>query len=317
LSLLQHRKAQQTSVASRTQDEDTDDFEEEDKESVEKAGSGVAADSDVQSEMLADAEESSSRRRRHGVSHQKVTNTGPSASLTPTSNELLTLAAVVGRLWSIDAPYRLDPGQGYKLNHQAKAASLSSKMDTSPAPLFRSVDRAKLAKTPCASSFLAMLDNYERETNRAEIETAQEKREVSTFMQELMQTPHMKYIYNVLVAWNTIQPGYTAFSKKVQDMWFAEYSLSRSGPKASSGFEHVFVGEEKLDKKTHRPTIIGLHNWLQFWREEKAGRIDYLGYVGKAGGDRLVSVRFAWDDNDADRETKSVSTILVGSSVPF
>jgi hypothetical protein len=33
----------------------------------------------------------------------------------------------------------------------------------------------------------------------------------------------------------------------------------------------VFVGEEKKGK------IIGLHNWVQFYFEEKKGNIDYLG----------------------------------------
>lgn len=40
----------------------------------------------------------------------------------------------------------------------------------------------------------------------------------------------------------------------------------------SSSFEHVFVGEGRDDK------FIGLHNWIQFYLQEKAGNIDYHGY---------------------------------------
>jgi len=43
----------------------------------------------------------------------------------------------------------------------------------------------------------------------------------------------------------------------------------------SSGFEHVFVGEERAGK------IMGLHNWVQYYIEEKKGNINYLGWKGK------------------------------------
>merc|ERR1712087_214839 len=55
------------------------------------------------------------------------------------------------------------------------------------------------------------------------------------------------------------------------ELWFAPYR--RAGGKNnndSSGFEHVFVGEEKKGK------ITGLHNWIQFYLEEKKENIDYL-----------------------------------------
>jgi hypothetical protein len=39
----------------------------------------------------------------------------------------------------------------------------------------------------------------------------------------------------------------------------------------SSGFEHVFVGEE--DEETR--TVSGLHNWIQIADEERKGHLDY------------------------------------------
>ena len=42
----------------------------------------------------------------------------------------------------------------------------------------------------------------------------------------------------------------------------------------SSGFEHVFVGETRGDSE-----VIGFHNWIQFYLQEKAGHVDYQGYI--------------------------------------
>ena len=42
----------------------------------------------------------------------------------------------------------------------------------------------------------------------------------------------------------------------------------------SSGFEHVFVGETRGDSE-----VIGFHNWIQFYLQEKAGYVDYQGYI--------------------------------------
>lgn len=84
----------------------------------------------------------------------------------------------------------------------------------------------------------------------------------------------------------------------------------------SSGFEHVFVGEEKDGK------ITGLHNWVQYYLEEAKGNIDYLGWSGKRDSDyeddvNMVTVSFAWQDDDPDVEIKPCSTILFGSTVEF
>lgn len=95
------------------------------------------------------------------------------------------------------------------------------------------------------------------------------------------------------------------FQNVVYDCWFAPYRRVKSND--SSGFEHVFVGEEKNGK------ITGLHNWIQYYVEEKKGNIDYLGWIGKQDQDNgddvnLVSVAFAWADDDPETEAKPMST---------
>jgi hypothetical protein len=95
------------------------------------------------------------------------------------------------------------------------------------------------------------------------------------------------------------------FQNVVYDCWFTPYRRVTNND--SSGFEHVMVGEEKDGK------ITGLHNWIQYYVEEKKGNIDYLGWVGKQdqnNGDdvNLVSVAFAWADDDPETEIKPMST---------
>lgn len=44
----------------------------------------------------------------------------------------------------------------------------------------------------------------------------------------------------------------------------------------SCGFEHVFVGETKKGRE-----IMGLHNWVQFYLQEKQNNVDYKGYKAR------------------------------------
>ena len=41
----------------------------------------------------------------------------------------------------------------------------------------------------------------------------------------------------------------------------------------SSAFEHVFVGEERSGK-----TVLGCHNWIDYYFLQQKGQIDYKGY---------------------------------------
>lgn len=50
----------------------------------------------------------------------------------------------------------------------------------------------------------------------------------------------------------------------------------------SCGFEHVFVGEAK-----HGREIMGLHNWVQFYLQEKHGHVDYKGYKARDNKDTV------------------------------
>ena len=65
------------------------------------------------------------------------------------------------------------------------------------------------------------------------------------------------------------------FKQQLYDLWFKLYRRTK-GSRAldSSGFEHVFVGETRGGTE-----VLGFHNWIQFYLQEKAGNIDYQGYI--------------------------------------
>jgi len=149
--------------------------------------------------------------------------------------------------------------------------------------------------------------------------TNAEKQEMSAFQDALAQTEVMQFAFEWLKV-HSVDPraqkcrSMADFMNLVYELWLAPYRRVKAND--SSGFEHVFVGEESRGK------ITGLHNWIQYYLEEKKGKIDYLGYKGRQDSDysddvHIVTVAFAWQDNDASIETKPMSTILFGSTVEF
>lgn len=50
----------------------------------------------------------------------------------------------------------------------------------------------------------------------------------------------------------------------------------------SCGFEHVFVGETKNGQE-----VMGLHNWIQFYLQEKHNNVDYKGYKARDNKDKV------------------------------
>jgi poly(U)-specific endoribonuclease len=74
------------------------------------------------------------------------------------------------------------------------------------------------------------------------------------------------------------------------------------------------VGEIKDDK------VSGMHNWIRFYLEEKAGNIDYKGYIkprssGEAqtnSDDQILTLQFDWQGYP-----KMVGTSFIGTSPEF
>lgn len=95
----------------------------------------------------------------------------------------------------------------------------------------------------------------------------------------------------------------------LKSVWFDQYK--RQVANDSSAFEHTFVGEIRDGQ------VIGFHNWIQFFVEEKKGSADYRGYIlprRRNGAQKtpqaahLMSFQFSWHG-----EVKPVSTFFIGT----
>jgi len=226
-------------------------------------------------------------------------------------DEADTLVGAVKRLWEIEEPYRMVPGVDIELNMQRRSDlhDQGTISDKASQPLFSKVDTSKFNKLDKA--FVALLDNYVRESTKREIVTSEEKQEMERFIDLLATSPHMQYVHKVLVKWELAPTKLSDFMAHVYEAWFVNYM-----GKSSSGFEHVFIGEEKKNKETGKAEVIGMHNWFQFYSEEQKGHINYLGYSHKGPADGcMISVTFAWEDGH--EAVKPVSTFLVGTSIAF
>mmetsp|Transcript_20258 Transcript_20258/g.29736 ORF Transcript_20258/g.29736 Transcript_20258/m.29736 type:complete len:412 (+) Transcript_20258:61-1296(+) len=243
----------------------------------------------------------------------------PKQSALPSNLKAMTLQDAVTYMWvDLDKPNRCEYGDdGFSLYMQEKG---KFGRDTCKHPLIDYVnEKNKFWEAATTKTFIALLDNYEREVGKVENITSEEKREMSDFLDALGKTEVIQFCLEFLKV-----HGKDARCKKLRnmadfqnlmfDLWLAPYR--RKSNNDSSGFEHVFVGEEKDGK------ITGLHNWIQYYIEEQKGKIDYQGWSGKQDSDlsddvHLVTVKFAWADDDPDIEIKPMSTMLCGSTVEF
>lgn len=97
--------------------------------------------------------------------------------------------------------------------------------------------------------------------------------ENKTFIDVIMETAVMHIVHDFLVSKEKAPEDVTEFKVELYKMWFKLYRRTKGDRDFDScGFEHVFVGESR-DRQ-----IIGFHNWVQFYLQEKKGNIDYRGY---------------------------------------
>ncbi|KAG7272217.1 hypothetical protein CRUP_035744 [Coryphaenoides rupestris] len=204
------------------------------------------------------------------------------------------LSEVFNQLWRLDTN-RLQPGKDYIIDPQGKAGYVARgsnyAQDRARASLFSYVNEEKLQSIDTYAHFINLLDNYETSTGVAETVTSEERMENHLFLDAILATDVMKHAHAYLVREGRSPSDPMSFKRQLYDMWFRLYHRDRSGREDSCGFEHVFVGETKYGRE-----IMGLHNWVQFYLQEKRGHVDYKGYKARGHKNTGASVVVKLDE---------------------
>lgn len=188
-------------------------------------------------------------------------------------------------------------------NYQKKTASYSLD-DDAPNKLL-TVDEQNLYRVNTVEKMRALFNNYELDTSINEHATALEKNEENDFIDELLKTNVMRTLMQFLLTKDHVTADPRTQKDYLKTIWFTMYSRGQ-GRIGSSGFEHVFLAENKNN------TILGMHNWLYMYEMEKSGRVDYKGWIKKldlGSKGSVVKLRFAYDNLN-----KPVNGIFIGTS---
>jgi poly(U)-specific endoribonuclease len=188
----------------------------------------------------------------------------------PTAAELGSIDLACTKLWELDV-HRAVPEKDYHLDLQG-GKCISDSVDHAGKPLFAFVDEA-LFERPTFKAFIDLLDNYEPSLGVPEKTTPEELREDEKFLNVILDTACMQYVQAYLVAHGRAPDDRATFMRLLNDIWFGMYR--RITDNDSSGFEHLFVGEIRDGKAQ------GLHNWIQFYLQERKGDIifQYQQYI--------------------------------------
>ncbi|KAM6092422.1 poly(U)-specific endoribonuclease-A-like isoform 3-T4 [Theristicus caerulescens] len=248
-------------------------------------------------------------------------------------------------MWDMDVN-RLMPGKDYTIDLQGKAGATQqgdgAVQDSAARHLFHNVNEERLKSIKTFATFISLLDNYETSTGVAEVVTPEEIVENNCFLDAILATEVMKVsntdlfqslktlnykVSCVYISWfsilqiaheyllkkNLAKPNLADFKYQLYDIWFQLYARKEGDRPDSCGFEHVFVGETRRGKQ-----ILGLHNWVQFYLQEKRSQIDYKGYVARRNktrpdkDDQVLSIQFSWKGS-----VKPIGSTFIGVSPEF
>ncbi|ESO02718.1 hypothetical protein HELRODRAFT_185016 [Helobdella robusta] len=223
------------------------------------------------------------------------------------------LSEILTRLWNVD-DNRCTPGLDYKLNLQGFVTATKGNLrDKASQNLFLHFNEDRIFNKPTIKAFISLLDNYAINVSEAETETDLERGEVDNFLSTIVATRVMKETHKYLNSRNMVGASEDDFKKLLFDIWFKMYKRSSTDKNVNScGFEHVFVGEMRSNE------IIGFHNWLQIYLQEKVGNLDYMGFFRRGTTDKseptphFLTHQFRWRG-----ELKPIVSTMIGRSPEF
>ncbi|KAL2091037.1 hypothetical protein ACEWY4_013300 [Coilia grayii] len=183
-----------------------------------------------------------------------------------------------------------------------------TQQDLSPDKLFQFVDEASLFSKPTYAAFLALLDNYNRNTGVTESFSPQQLEEQEHFLNEAISNTEVGQELYAFLFTKGVYKSEEEFKYDLKMMWFGLYSRY-NGKMDSSGFEHIFAGEIKSNK------VSGFHNWLQFYQLEKRGLLNYYSHSFNGPWETypdVLGMQFKWDGY-----YKQVGSAIMGCSPEF
>lgn len=225
------------------------------------------------------------------------------------------LSTIFNELWRLDVN-RMKPGIDYTISVQGRAGFVNQGSQVVPdhasLPLFSNVNEMKLGNATTISRFMKLLDNYERSTGVTERVTTEELGEMNLFLDAVVDTQVMKRAHQYLVSKGQSSSNLREFKNQLILIWFQLYHRQRNTGLDSCGFEHVFVGETRSGTE-----IIGFHNWIQFYLQEKSRQLDYKGYKAREHDlpdhdDHVLNLQFSWHG-----VVKPVGSAFIGTSPEF
>lgn len=222
------------------------------------------------------------------------------------------LSEIISELWDLD-DNKCYPGDDYEIDLQGYVCNAREVSDDyARGSLFSYFNEDKVFGRRTYKAFRNLLDNYELDLGDEEVVTWEERQENHEFLTAIMETPVMKRAHEYLVSKGAAPDDEGKFKGLLHRIWFKMCRKGGSSSPNSCSFEHVFVGENRGDD------VIGMHNWIQFYLQEKAGNIDYHGYFRRETVQddeivRLLAVQFSWKGIKG----KPLCSVFIGSSPEF
>ncbi|XP_067659982.1 uridylate-specific endoribonuclease-like [Haliotis asinina] len=216
------------------------------------------------------------------------------------SSSAAAATLIADKLWKIDV-HRFEPDE-ITVNYGSRTA-VNGTFSQSAQPFFTKVDESRFTH-PTYKTFIALMNSYDPPLDHTNSGVQADQSLVDAFLDslftsEVTRTAHAHLLENTYFSGNL-----SDYRRTVTHLWFKPYTSSGSTSNVT-GFQMMVMGKEGGSN------LIGPHNWVRFYLEEKTGRIRYRGYTKKT--DFLVEAVFTMPSYTSSAAT----SFFLGSSPIF